>query len=164
MNDATRFTLAKMAVTVAGITGALMLTACSGGSATVSGRLDDTRYVPALSAITTVATHQVPTYTRQCTTKYRTSTTGSGKLKKTSRTSYQDCTNVRTGTHSEHYTRTIRAARSAKYCVELDDVNGRKSQDDQWFEVSSATYHKWAGKPEGLKVKKMSYLGHGCTH
>jgi hypothetical protein len=156
MTDNTRFTLAKTSVVIAGVAGALTLTACSGG-ATVSGRLDDTRYVPGRSAVYTTATRTVPTYTRRCTTKTRTKTTGSGKFRKTSTESYRDCQNVRTGSRTESYRKTIEPAKSAIYCVELDDVNGDKDRDDRWYEVDGSTYYRWAGKDEGALVNKMPY-------
>jgi hypothetical protein len=154
MTDKTRFTLAKTGVIASGITGAFLLTAC-GGTATVSGRLDDTRYLPSRPAITVPAIHQVPVYTQQCKTKTKT-VAGSG-LKKSSTKTYQECKKVRTGYRSEHYTRTLRAAQDAVYCVELDNVGGHKHNDDQWYEVSSTTYYKWSHRPEGTKVNKMPY-------
>jgi hypothetical protein len=156
MTDKTRFTLAKTGVIASGITGAFLLTAC-GGTSHVSGNLDDTNYLPSRPAVTTLATHQVPVYSRQCTTKYRTVTTGSGSFKKTSTQSYQSCSNVRTGYRTETYTKVLRAAQDAVYCVELDNVGGHKHNDDQWYEVDYSTYHKWSHRPEGAKVNKMPY-------
>lgn len=158
MTDKTRFTLAKTGVVATGITGAFLITACSGGTATVSGNLDGTHYLPSRPAVTTIATHQVPVYSRHCTTKSKTVTTGTGKFKKTSSKTYQDCKNVRTGYRTEHYTHVLRGAQSAKYCVELDNVNGHKNKDNVWYEVDASTFHKWAYKHEGAKVRKMPYF------
>jgi hypothetical protein len=157
MTDKTRFTLAQAVVTTAGVAGALALTACSGGAVTVSGRLDDTKWIPSERAVTAPATRNVPVYSRQCATKTRSVTTGTGKTRKTSNRSYQDCKNVRTGSRTESYVRTVKAAKPAMYCIELDDVNGHTNKDDQWYEVSWSTYSKWSGKDEGVAVKKMSY-------
>lgn len=49
-------------------------------------------------------------------------------------------------------------AKSAMYCVELDNVNGNKDRDDVLFQVNHATYLKWVGANEGVKVTDMSYL------
>jgi len=156
MNDSRRFLAAKIAVIAAGVAGSVVLTGCSGTS-TVSGRLDDARWLPSRAAVTTIATHQVPVYSQRCATKTRTKTTGTGKLKKTSTESYQDCKKVRTGSRSETYTKVLKPAKHSMYCIELDDVNGKRNKDDQWYEVDSATYHKWSGRDEGTKVIKMPY-------
>ncbi|AZS06730.1 hypothetical protein HOU95_gp077 [Streptomyces phage Hiyaa] len=50
----------------------------------------------------------------------------------------------------------------ALYCVELDDVNGSKSDDDAWYTVTLATYAKVSGQDEGSKVKNMTFLHPGC--
>lgn len=156
MTQETRFTLAKTGVIASGIAGAFLLTAC-GGTAHVSGRLSDTYYLPSRPAITTLATHQVPVYTRQCTAKTRTVSSGSGLKKTTSTQTYQDCKNVRTGSRTETYTRVLRAAEDAKYCVELYGVDHNSTSDRHWYEVSSTTYFKWAHRPHGVKVNKMPY-------
>lgn len=54
------------------------------------------------------------------------------------------------------------AAKPAKWCVELDDVNGNKDDDDQWFTVTSEVHGAHADKNEGAKVTDMKYLRKGC--
>ncbi|GAA2302769.1 hypothetical protein OKJ48_35645 [Streptomyces kunmingensis] len=48
---------------------------------------------------------------------------------------HQDCKKVRKGT--ETYTRVVRQER---WCVRLDDVNGKPAKDDVWYRVRPATY------------------------
>lgn len=134
---------------------ALGLVGCSGGETTVKGRRDDIRHLPKLQH---TATRTVTDYRQQCTSKTRPVTSGSGLKKTTGTRTYQDCTKVRAGSHTESYPKVDREER---YCVELDDVNGKRSADDVWFTVSSATYWKAARKHEGDKFK-MSYYHKGC--
>jgi hypothetical protein len=127
---------------------AIVLAGCSGDDTrTASGRLDDTKYTKAVKAVTTTDTRTVPTYENKCKTT---------RSKNRSTTS---CSRVKTGTKTETYTRTLKPGKSAKWCVELDGVNGR---DDVWFRVSQSTHAKWNDKPEGVKVNKMPYTAKGC--
>ncbi|MEV1019493.1 hypothetical protein [Streptomyces sp. NPDC050264] len=48
---------------------------------------------------------------------------------------HQECKKVRKG--SETYTRVVRQER---WCVRLDDVNGKPRKDDVWYRVRPATY------------------------
>lgn len=146
MNDSTRFTLAKTSVIVAGIAGILSLTGCSSEQSTVSGRLDDTKYVKSVKAV------PAETHTETRREKTKKSCTGTGVKR--------ECKTVDDGYKTVTVTVTDkpgRAWKSGMYCVELDDVNGQRSNDDQWYAVSASTYHKWADKEEGVKVKSMPY-------
>lgn len=150
MNDTTRFLAAKTAVFTAGIAGALALTACSGGgTSTVSGRLDDTKYVKSVKAIpakTHKETRKEPKNKRECSRYQK----GVCKSYRTVSDGFRTVTVTVTDKPGS-------SGKAAKYCVELDDVNGHNDQDDQWYEVSWSTYQKWSGKDEGVKVKKMEY-------
>lgn len=88
---------------------------------TVSGLRNAVRHLPRR---TTKATR--PHTVRKCTTSSK-----SGKSGRSTRT----CKTVRSGT--ETYTRVVR---QELWCVSLDDVNGDKSKDAVWYEVTSATY------------------------
>lgn len=117
----------------------------------VSGLLDGTRHVQALTRRATRA-HMV----ERCHpgSKRVRHTSGRGGNK---RTWYTDepttvCTKVRQGT--ETYRRVIRPER---WCVRLDDVDGKDSRDDVWFRVDANTYldarilkagHRMTFKPE----------------
>ncbi|MDX2543087.1 hypothetical protein ACOT81_22885 [Streptomyces sp. WI04-05B] len=89
-----------------------------------------------------------------------TSRTGTGSKKKT-RTWYttessQTCTKVRSGT--ETYTRVVRQER---WCVSLDDVNGDKTKDAVWFQVTHATYNE-AVAADRLAPLKFDPRSTGC--
>lgn len=148
----------KAKVVVVGIAvGAIALTACSDGS--VKGDRDDVKYS---KAVYTTATRTVNEYRRQCTAKMKRTkhTSGTGKNKRTWYTndSYQDCKNVKTGSHLKTYKKLVSAA---KYCVELDNVGGDKDKDDVWYNVSSGTYYSALGKREGASMK-FTYNHKGC--
>ncbi|MFJ9081884.1 hypothetical protein ACIRL3_05675 [Streptomyces sp. NPDC102384] len=68
----------------------------------------------------------------------------------------RDCHKVRRGT--EKYTRVLRAER---WCVRLDDVNGKRSVDDQWFRVNSTVYGRVQGEDDRAKVT-IQPLRKGC--
>jgi hypothetical protein len=138
-----------------------LLTACgsgSGGSSgssggradTVTGLRDDVRSTPQRSTRAT-RPHMVKECGGSHTRKIKhTSSSGTGKKRKT-RTWYttstvQDCKQVQHGT--ETYNRVLRPAR---WCVELDDVNGRPKKDDVWYEVTSGTYRDASALKEGAK-------------
>ncbi|QNJ57691.1 hypothetical protein SEA_KEANU_86 [Streptomyces phage Keanu] len=159
----------KASAIIAGLTAtaALGLVGCSGDDpAKASGLRDDVKHVKATKAVTKPATRTVVDYRNDCQTKFRTVTkssgTGTSRRTWTEQEPYQDCTKVRVGTHQESYTKTVKAAKPAKWCVELDDVNGDKDADDQWFRVSSGVYADQAAKNEGAKVTDMEYQHKGC--
>ncbi|MET8329280.1 hypothetical protein [Streptomyces sp. NPDC005181] len=126
---------------------------------TVSGLRDDTRHV---TRKTTTGTR--PRMVKRCTPRVRkvkhTSTSGTGRRKRTrtwyTNDSYQDCKKVQQGTTS--YTRVVRQAR---WCVELDNVGGNSTEDDIWYEVESAVYHRATELKEGAKLS-FTPLRRGC--
>lgn len=142
------------------VTGGLFLTACSSGTSTVSGLQDDTKHIKAKYV---TATKTVNEYQKQCTTKTKRTkhTSGTGKNKRTWYTNdtYQSCKQVKTGSHQEKYKKKVR---SEKFCVELDNVNGKSRKDDKWFTTSSTVYLKAVARNEGDKVKSMEYYSTGC--
>jgi hypothetical protein len=105
---------------------------------TVHGLKDTVRHV---TVKTVKATR--PRLVSKCSTATRrvrhTSSSGTGS-RRTNRTwyttaRYRSCTKVRSGT--ETYRKTVR---TEKWCVELDDVNGVRTRDDVWYQVSSSVY------------------------
>lgn len=54
-----------------------------------------------------------------------------------------------------------RASKPALYCVELDNVNGSRSDDDVWYTVNAGTYYKAVAKDEGDSIKFKPVHG-GC--
>lgn len=141
----------EILVLCSGLFAVTTLAACAGGGGatapTASGRLDDTKHVRGSAAKTTTATRTVPTYTTQC------------KTTKVGKSSSTRCNKVQTGTRTETYTKVLKPSKPAKWCVELDRVNGR---DDVWFRVTADTFNKWHGQREGKKVRRMPYLSEGC--
>ena len=143
------------------VVGALALTAC--GQDPVSGDRDNIRYDKAQYK---TVTKIVNDYKRQCTTKWKdvkhTQTTGTGSSRRTrtwyTKEAYQDCKNVKTGSHSETYKKKVT---DAKYCVELDNVGGKSDEDDVWYNVSSSVYYSALGKREGTPMK-FNYNHKGC--
>ncbi|WP_329120793.1 hypothetical protein [Streptomyces sp. NBC_01465] len=152
---------------------AALLTGCGGSSGasgsssgsddyTVTGLRDDLRHT---AQQTTRATR--PHMVKECSGSHtrrvkHTSRSGSGKKRKT-RTWYtnetvQDCKKVQHGT--ETYNRVLRQAR---WCVELDNVNGKAKQDDVWYEVSSGDYRRATGIDEGKKIS-FEPLSNGCRN
>ncbi|MFH8336582.1 hypothetical protein [Streptomyces sp. AM6-12] len=113
---------------------AAALGGCDSEPRKVSGLLDSTRRVP---AVTRLATR--PHLVRRChsgSERVRhTSGHGSGKRTWYTTRSTTVCTKVRQGT--ETYRRVIRQER---WCVMLDDVNGKRLRDRVWYRVSSKTY------------------------
>ncbi|MFJ8822811.1 hypothetical protein ACIREE_13615 [Streptomyces sp. NPDC102467] len=69
---------------------------------------------------------------------------------------HQDCKKVRKGT--ETYTRVVRQER---YCVRLDDVNGKPRKDDVWYRVRPATYSEVNGADDRAKVT-FEPVAQGC--
>lgn len=125
----------------------------------VTGMLDDHRHV----ARKTAAARR-PHMVRRCTDRTRrvkhSSSSGSGKRKSTrtwyTTEHYKDCRKVQQGT--EPYTRVLAAER---WCVELDDVGGDRTEDDVWYTVDSATYDTAAGADEGTPMS-FTPLATGC--
>ncbi|RVU28837.1 hypothetical protein EOT10_02945 [Streptomyces antnestii] len=125
----------------------------------VRGLYDAVRHLPRKTAKGTR-----PHLVKECdpaTRKVRhTSRSGAGKRKRTrtwyTTERYERCRKVRKG--SERYTRIVRPER---WCVRLDDVNGKPRKDDRWFRVSPATYSEVHGKAEHARVK-FEPRGRGC--
>ncbi|WP_329568867.1 hypothetical protein [Streptomyces sp. NBC_01361] len=125
----------------------------------VRGLYDAVRHLPRKTVRGTRA-HMV----KECDPATRkvkhTSRSGSGKRKRTrtwyTTERYNQCHKVRKG--SETYTRVVRPER---WCVRLDDVNGKPQKDDRWFRVSPATYSEIHGKDEHARVK-FEPRGRGC--
>ncbi|MFJ9814179.1 hypothetical protein ACIRU3_02715 [Streptomyces sp. NPDC101151] len=126
---------------------------------TVSGLRDTVRH---LSAKTARATR--PHLVRKCTTGTRrvrhTSSSGTGTKRKTrtwySTEHYRDCKKVRSGT--ETYRRLVRPE---KWCVRLDDVDGVRTRDDVWYEVTDVTYRDALGTDEHARME-FTPAGTGC--
>lgn len=128
----------KVEATLVGIGFALV--GCAAGGPTfekVSGHRDDVKHVTAI--VTT--THEA-IWERQCTKKVK------GVCKK-----YKS---VKVGTRTVKH-----VVRQERWCVELDDVNGDKTEDDFWFRTSPATYLKAASLAEGDYIKFQA-MGVGC--
>ncbi|QJD54036.1 hypothetical protein SEA_GALACTICA_89 [Streptomyces phage Galactica] len=141
----------KKTATALVVLSAVALTACGSDAKTVSGRFDEVKSAKAVKAVYKPATRLVTDYRNECQTKTRTKTVN-GKPKVET---YQDCSKVRVGTHTESYRKAVKPGKAAMYCVELDQVDGR---NDVLFEVTHGTYLKFASKREGVKVKSMEYL------
>ena len=138
---------ARMVVVGTAVLG-LALTAC-GEPKEVSGLFDETKYKAGTAAVKELS-HMV-TKTRNKTTTCISRRNGV-------------CKSWSTTTKPETYTekvidRPYKPGKPAKYCVELDKVNGK---NDVWFNVSSTEYHKYSGLAEGAKVNKMTYNHEGC--
>lgn len=142
-----RFPAAYAGLTVVTVLG-LTLTACGAGTVKVSGTLDDVKYLRSVRAVP-AHTHTVTRVEK----KTKKVCTGKG-LKKKCSTKPDGTKKVRT-TVTDH---PGKAAKSAMYCVELDNVNGNKDHDDRWYEVSWKTYSKWENEVEGSRVNSMPYV------
>jgi len=115
---------------------AVLLCACGGSASQVSGNQDDVKTVKAQYKTVTQRTN---VYSRSCS---------KGK-----------CKSVKTGVKTMQVRKKVR---DTKYCVELDNVNGKSDNDDAWFTVTSSEYYKALKRDEGDKVSKMSYNTRGC--
>lgn len=152
----------------AGISAILLLglVGCSAGSSgddnRVFGRLDDVKHIKASKAVTKPSTRTVVDYERTCSMKPVVKSSGSGKTRRTWTETKQDCNRTRVGSHQVAYTKVVKPAKPARWCVELDNVNRDSNADDQWFTVDALVYNKWADRREGSKVKRMPYLRKGC--
>lgn len=139
----------KIAAAVA--TGLLVMVGCDSPDK-VSGRLDDTKHVAAKYR---TATRTVDVTRTKCRNVVKTSMIGKTTV---TRTEVQ-CSPVKVGTRTEQYTESVRPAR---WCIELDNVNGKGRRDNRWYEVNAATYRAWSGKEEGTKIKDMTVIRKGC--
>lgn len=123
------------------IAGALVLTlaACGDdGPSEVSGIRDDVRKVSAVKE----KSHQERTSSTKCTRRVK------GKCKSSETT--------------KGWKKVVdRHAKPARYCVELDDVNGDAGKDDVWYTVGQTDYNKASLKDEGDAVK-FTPLHSGC--
>lgn len=144
----------KARIAVVGVSVLGMALAACGEPQEVSGLRDDVKTTKAVKAVPELS-HKV-TKTR---TKYKSVCTSwkKGVCKST--------TKVPNGT--ETYTEKVidrhyKPGKPKQYCVELDDVNGDKGNDDVWFNVSSSAYYSAAGKNEGAQISKMKYNHEGC--
>lgn len=131
---------------------AAALGACGGGPRRVSGQLDSTRHVPEATRLA----HR-PHLVRHCRSgsKRVRHTSGSGSRK---RTWYTDepttvCAKEQQGT--ETYRQVVHQER---WCVSLDDVDGKESRDDVWYRVSRSTYQN------ALQLKAGSRLSFEPDH
>lgn len=125
------------------IAGALMLTvaACgSSGPSEVSGSRDDVRKIAAVKE----KSHREKKTKRVCASKNK---SGSCKSYKTVPDGWKKVID--------------RHARPARYCVELDNVNGDAGKDDVWYTVQQADYTKALFKAEDAGLK-FTPLHDGC--
>lgn len=124
--------------------GGLLIAACSSGPSTVKGKRDDLRQISAVS--------EQSHYKTEAKTKRVCVSRKNGR-----------CTSYVTRPDGTKRVKVIdRKAKPAVWCVELDDVNGKRTRDDRWYEVTSTVYLKMAHKNEGDRVK-FNYLATGCS-
>jgi hypothetical protein len=159
------FLIAVLAACSGGGSGGSGGSAGSSGSAggndvrTVHGLKDSVRHI---TARTTRATR--PHLVKKCSTATRrvahTSSSGSGSKRRTrtwyTTERYRSCTDVQSGT--ETYRKTVRRE---EWCVELDDVNGNRKQDDVWYRVSRETYGDALTADEHARLE-FAPTGQGC--
>lgn len=127
------------------VTGGLLIAACNSGPVEVKGKRDDLRQISAVAEKS--HTEVKPNKVRECAAKDK-----KGK-----------CTRWHEVTRGTKSVKVIdRRAKPAVWCVELDDVNGKRRRDDRWYEVTSTVYLKMAHKSEGDRVK-FQYLTTGCS-
>lgn len=126
----------KISALAAGATLVFSLTACAASDPPkVSGNLDDVKRTSAVAA----TTKKVPKTKKVCTKRKN----GVCKTSVTRPDGFK--------------TETVKPAKPARRCVELDNVNNDPNRDDVWYEVDASTYDKWSGKTEGDPVKDMVY-------
>lgn len=127
----------KYVATVAVV--ALSVAACGGDSPSeVTGDRDDVRHTKAVKE----KSHREKTSTRKCARRV------DGKCK-----SYKTVTGWKKVVD--------RAGKPAVYCVELDNVNGDKDRDDEWYTVRHADYVKALFKAEDAGLK-FTPIHSGC--
>lgn len=111
------------------------LAACSGGSSEVKGLRDD---VKTKAAVIERSHYELKKKTKtECTRRVK-------GVCKSSRTVPDGVKRVKV---------VDRPGQPALYCVELDDVNGSKSDDDAWYTVNLVDFTKAAAMNEGTKIK-----------
>lgn len=129
-----------------------IVTACAMSNTTdkVTGMRDDVHHVtqkigpatrPHMISICKNRTKRVP-HTSTSRTK-----TGTTTRTWTTTETVRDCHREQRGV--ENYTR---ITRSERWCVELDNVNGKKRRDDVWFQVDPRTYATALAADEGQKL------------
>ncbi|WP_369241487.1 hypothetical protein AB5J56_42670 [Streptomyces sp. R21] len=125
----------------------------------VAGLRDSVRHLPA-KTVRATRPHTVSTCTSTTRRVKHTQRSGTGTRAKT-RTWYtterhQDCRKIRRGT--ETYQRVIR---TEKWCVSLDDVDGKAAKDDVWYRVSRTTYDDAVGLDRHARFEFVP-TGSGC--
>lgn len=137
------------------LSSAVLVAACSSHEALVKGKLDDLRHRPAKTGPV-----QVPTYTQKCrtTTQTRTTTTFvNGKTRTSTKVvPVTKCNRTKSGVKT-----VTQVIRPEKWCIELDNVNGKKNADDRWYSVKSSDYATARDFNEG-DVIRFPYLSKGC--
>jgi hypothetical protein len=133
--------------------GAMVLTAC-GGPAKASGSFDETKYKASVKAVKEIS-HTVKVKEKKTKSVCTRKVNGVCKSHRTVSDGFKLVDKKVIDKHGK-------PGKPAKYCVELDNVNGKSDQDDVWFTVSHVTYLKYFGKDEGVPVKDMEYNHKGC--
>lgn len=133
----------------------LLIAACSDHTALVEGRLDDLRHLPAKTDRV-----KVPTYNTSCRTVTRTQTrTTYVNGKSSTRTvtvPVTECTKTKSGIKWASV-----EVRPETWCIELDNVNGKKDADDRWFRVNLDDYDAAREINHG-SVIRFPYRSKGC--
>lgn len=145
----------RKAIVTAGVAALVVtLAACEGAEPTkpVEGLRDDLKYLAPIY----VTTHQ-PVTRRDCTTTVETRTTFVNGKATTKTVPVTKCKDVNTGQTRQVTTMT----KQPKWCVELDNVNGDQSADDQWYRVDQGTHQLASETTEGKSIK-FTPIGQGC--
>jgi hypothetical protein len=138
---------------VVGVSALALLVGCSSETPKASGLVDgDTKYTAAVDAVA-AKTHKVSEQEK----KTKRVCSGSGTKRRCSTVSdgFKTVTSTVTDKPGKPY-------KAAKYCVQLDNVNGHKDDDDVWYNVSGTTYTAYKLKSEGNEIKDMEYNHEGC--
>lgn len=134
----------KASVTAGVAAMVVALAACEGAEVKpVEGLRDDLKYAAPVYKV-----RQVDVKQRRCESKVEKTKTGTKTVNK--------CKDVKVGTRSETY-----QAKPAKWCVELDRVNGDGRNNDQWFTVDQGTHQLASETVEGKSIK-FTPLAEGC--
>jgi hypothetical protein len=140
---------------VVGVSALALLVGCSSETPKASGLVDgDTKHTAAVKAVaakTHKTSKQEQKYKKECTRRVK------GKCKATVKVpdGFKTVTVTVTDKPGKPY-------KAAKYCVQLDNVNGHKDDDDVWYNVSGTTYTAYKLKSEGNEIKDMEYNHEGC--
>ncbi len=122
------------------VVGMALAVGCGVDGGKVNGDLDDVKYVKAV----TEKSHYV--------------TVAKTKRECSARDKKNRCTSYRTVSDGTMRKKVVdRKGLPAMYCVELDNVAGESTDDDQWYEVPFSEYSDHAGEDEGTPVKEMEY-------